>query len=360
MNVREAIALAAHVVGAKSASPVPILAYLRVAKGRIVATDTAQQIDIPLPLPALAQEDFCVHAGRFMRLLNALPAESELKLEHRQKRLAISAGATRYELGTLPGEDYPSIAEVREEPVAITVLGKALVAGLKFVASAMATNDVRYYLNGVHFELVAGKLALTATDGRRLHRARVELQDVDLKAKVDGIIAAPSVPRVLELAGRYTDLSIEASATRFNVIDRETLQTKLVDGKFPDTSRVIPADRPSTGGAPRQPLLAAVRRMSQIFAGEKTQGLRLDFRPDHIALNAANSEGDLATERFDWNAADKKFAGIALGLAWEYLADALDALSGDWAFLHLPASPEDSLYITDGEAREVVIMPMRI
>lgn len=360
MNVREASALAAHVVNGKGGT-LPILAYMRISGGRIMASDLSQQIDIPLELPVgVRNADFCVHAGRFLRVLTALPPELELKLEHKSGRLHVEAGPTRYELTTLAGADYPPMSGAEAEPVEFDVQSKAFVKALKFAAKAMASNDVRYYLNGIHFMLRSRRLTLTATDGHHLHRAWLEVPEAELSEHAEGIIASQSVPRLIEVAERHVDVSIEASAARFNIMDREVLSTKLVDGKFPDAGRVIPSDRPSTGGLPRQSFLAAVRRVSQILAGDKLTGILLDFSQEAVQLSAKNTEGDKASERFEWNAADKRFKGVQLGLDHQYLAEAFDSLTGDWAFAHLPDSPESSLYLTDGGDHEVVIMPMRI
>lgn len=360
MNVRDAIALAAHVVGKGAASPLPILAYMRIANGRIIATDTSQQIDIPEALPGLGRADFCVHAGRFLKVLNALPADLELKLAHKGKALAIAAGSTRYELQTLPPEDYPAMESEGDKVVQFEVESKPFVEALKFAACAAAVNDIRYYLNGVHFQLAGRRLVFTGTDGYRLHRSRIEVEDAEVKDKAEGIIARQSIARVIEVADRHSTVNIDASTTRFNVTDKETLWTKLIDGKFPEAERVIPSDRPSTGGIRREAFAAAVRRVAQIFAGDKVQGIRFTFEPDSVLMEATNTEHDKAEERFAWNAADQKFTRLELAMAWEYVVDALDSLQGDNVFLHLAGQPTESFYMTDGGAREAVIMPVRI
>ena len=361
MNVREASALAAHVVNGGKGGTVPILAYMRIKGGRIMASDLSQQIDIPLEMPVgVRNSDFCVHAGRFLRVLNALPAELELKLEHKSGKLHVEAGPTRYELQTLAGEDYPTLSDEAEHAVEFELYAQPFVKALKFAARAMAVKDVRYYLCGVYFALANRRLTLIGTDGHRLHRVRLDVPEADLGDKASGIIAAQSVPRVIEVAERKSTLTIEATPSRFNLVDREMLCTKLIDGGYPNAEAVIPADRASTGGLPRQPFAAAVRRVAQILAGDKVQGIRFIFSQDAIHLSAQNTEQDKATERFEWNAADKAFKGVDMGLSWEYVVDAFDALAGDWVFAHLPDSPEASLYLSDGGDHEVVIMPMRI
>jgi DNA polymerase-3 subunit beta len=202
----------------------------------------------------------------------------------------------------------------------------------------MAKNDVRYYLNGVHFMLHAGKLRLTATDGHRLHRAWIELPDAELTDNAEGIIAAQSVARLVEVAERHVDVSLEASSGRFNIVDREVALTKLIDGKFPDAD----ASSRQTGRPPAacraQSFLAAVRRVAQILAGDKITGMRFAFSTGHSQPLGEEHRRRQAQRAFSsgtppTSASPASTSDMDMGLRGR----ALDALTGDWAFAHLPA-----------------------
>jgi DNA polymerase-3 subunit beta len=368
MRLREATELAAHLVGGKQT--LPILSHVMISGGRVQACDASQQIDIPLDLPeGLKKAKFCVHGGRFLRVLAALPKDVEIAFKHGKNELEISAGPTTYVLNTLSAEDYPQMKRGEGEAVAFSVPSKPFVAALRFAAIAMAKNDIRYYLNGVHFALKSKRLTLTGTDGHRLHRAQVEVEEADAKDKCDGILAAAAIERVIEVAERHVAVLFAATAVRVElgkaaadgkaIIDSEQFLSTLLDGKYPDVERVIPKERTSAGAALREPLAAAVRRVGVVMAGTKLPGVTVNVAPDHILLQARNPEGERAIERFEWNAADRNVAS-EFTVPFEQLAQALEGLTGEHAFLFMPTDEKASLYITGGDSCEAVVMQMRV
>lgn len=361
MKVRDAVKLAAQ-IAVKGERLVPILGSLKFGDGRIVATDTTQQVEVPIETPkGLGQSGFCVSALRMVRVLKALPEDLELEMKLHERRLVVSAGRTRYELNTLAPEDFPAFAPEAPEPAAIEVESKQLVEALKFVAPAMAVNDARYYLNGVHVALAPGRLLFTATDGHRLHRARAATGDPDVKP-VAGIVPAHVVARMIEIADRHAKVHIGLSATRLTLHDDEVLETKLIDGQFPEADRVIPSDRPATAGVQRAALFAAVNRVAAIVQGSKVAAVSLGFTRESINLSAKSEENETATEAFDWNASGAAVAEVELGFKPAYLTEALAAFSGERVNLHLPSDLTQSLYLTDDDdgSRQVVVMPMRL
>jgi len=361
MNVREAIALAAHV--AESRATVPILACVRVANGCIVATDTLQQIEIPIELPpALAKAAFCVQAARLTKVLKALPEDAEIDLQVGDKQLIITSGPTRFELNTLPPEDFPLLGAEDDEPIEITLEAKALTAALNFIAPAMAVQDVRYYLLGAHFALQPGRLMITATDGSRLHRVRLALDPDPQQRPAEGIVARASIARMIEIAERHAEVNIGLGPRQIVITDQETLFSKLIDGAFPNADQIIPSARPVTASVDREELAAAVKRVAQIHAGTKSCGVMLDFEPDHIAIGAKNAESERAATRIEWNITGKDFKALSAGFQHTFLIDAFAAFSGERVFVHLGEKAHDSLYLTDDAdgSRQVVIMPTRL
>jgi DNA polymerase-3 subunit beta len=360
MKVRDAIKIAAHVA---TKGPVAILTHLRIEGRHVTACDLTQEIQIPVELAAIAGPGFCVHAARLARVLSALPEESELKLERQQNKFVVAAGATRYELNITEPEDFPNLGMDPDASVDLEIESKILVAALAFAAPAMAVGDIRFYLNGLHLAVDRGAIVITATDGNRLHRVRVPLEDGP-KVKAEGVVHASTVARIIELADRHETVELSLSPTRLTIAESETLCVKLIDGKFPDAERVIPAKRAATGNVSRAALAESVKRVAQIYAGAAGLGfgMAFDFQPDHIAIDATTSEGERATERFEWTPADKKFESLQVGFRWNYIADALGAFTGERVNLHLSPSAGDALYLTDDAdgARQVVVMPMRV
>lgn len=362
MKLRQAVALAAHVASRTAA--LPIMQHVRIDGAHVTACSVDQQLEIPMALPGgLTKAAFCVHASHLTRILKGLPEEIELDLKHVGARLFLTAGPTRYELNALGPEDFPRLDMPPEGAFGVTLESKAFVDAVRFCLPAMATNDIRYYLNGLHLDIAPGRMALTATDGNCLHRARVAFGGDSDGERRTAIIPGAGVARILDIVGGHQTFELTLATTLAIVnADGETLSAKLIDGQFPDAGRVIPSDRAATGSVGRLALAAAVKRVAQIFDGEKFQCVTLGIKRDAIELSALNADAETASERFDWSAADGRFKQLAIGFQWRYLVDALEAFPGERVNLHLPDKEGDTLYLTDADDGhcEAVIMPARI
>lgn len=364
MLIRDAITMASAIANSKS--PSPILATVRVSDRRVTATSLDHQLDIGVDLPPeVANRAFCVHAARLVKILKCLPEGQELQLDVSvDGELRVIAGPTRFELHTLAAEDFPEIADAHLSDAALTVNTKPLITALKMIAPAMAEADIRFFLNGAHLIVGAGSLQITATDGQRLHRARVPLEPDAKRATVTGIIHRDAVPRILDLAGRHSSIVLDLTP-RVLIVDgggvqAEALVTKLVDGTYPDADRVIPKDRPATAGVAREAFSEAIQRVAQIYTASEGTGVRCTFTRDRITLACTNKEGERATEDFEWNVSGKTFTALEISFQWRFLTDALDALDGQRVHLHLPENTNESLYLTseDGD-QHAVVMPLR-
>lgn len=361
MKLAAALTLVARIAKAKQT---PILGAVKIdGDGRILANDTALQLDIPCDFPpSLSMHEFCVHAARLAGVVKALPKDAVLNLTLKENRLTLTAGATRYELNTLPAEDFPALVTV-DDATGYPVQARPLADALRFVAPAMASADIRYYLNGMHFAIAGTTLTLTATDGHRLHRSSLQI-DADPATAAHGILPRDAIPILLDLLDEDELATLSLTPERFALTNNrsESLAVKLVDGKFPDSDRVIPASRTATGALAGEPLIDTIKRVVVILAGNKYHGVRVTMQSDRIIVSAENTEGERATERIAWTAADPKFTELTSGYDSAYLIEALAAFATDTVNLHIPANDSESLYLTDTGAgrQQAVIMPMRL
>src|SRR5688572_32823504 len=208
-----------------------------------LATDIEIQITARSGVLAAAEgRPVTVGARKLLDILRALPDGAEVALQHQDKRLLVKAGKSRFTLQTLAAEDFPRLAKPAGESARFELEQKALRRLLALVQYAMAQQDIRYYLNGLLMVVEEGMLKLVATDGHRLAFAALKLGAQLPRQEV-------IVPRktVLELGKLLADtdaaVKIEVGATQaafsFGTVD---LVSKLIDGKFPDYTRVIPTN----------------------------------------------------------------------------------------------------------------------
>jgi DNA polymerase-3 subunit beta len=323
-----------------------------------LATDIEIQIAARSAIAAPAEaRAVTVGARKLLEILRALPDEAEVTLTQQDKRLLVRAGKSRFTLQTLAAEDFPRLAKPAGESAKFTLEQKALRRLLGLVQYAMAQQDIRYYLNGLLMVVEEGSLKLVATDGHRLAYAALELGAELPRQEV-------IVPRktVLELAKLLADsdeaVRIELSATQaaFSFAGVE-LVSKLIDGKFPDYTRVIPAGHKNRLLAEREPLRQALLRAA-ILSNEKFRGVRWVLGEGSLKIVSSNAEQEEAHEELDVS-----YAGEALDIGFNvnYLLDVLNNVAGDKIECAFGDAASSALisYASEKDFKYVV-MPMRI
>src|SRR6266550_499474 len=261
----------------------PILAnvLLEQKNGRlfVTATDLEMQITADSELSSKQDQAVTVGARKLQDLLRALPDDSKLNIDTAAGKMTVRAGRSRFNLQTLPAADYPRIGLSQEQLQTITVPQRDFRGLLKLAEFAMAQQDIRYYLNGMLLVIDKGSLQAVATDGHRLSWASIPVAGDYARQEV-------ILPRktVLELAKLLADtddpvtLDILANQVRFRFGNVE-LVSKVVDGKFPDYNRVIPAGHSRMFEVERTELLSALQRAA-ILSNEKFRGVRLVLTAD--------------------------------------------------------------------------------
>jgi DNA polymerase-3 subunit beta len=323
-----------------------------------LATDIEIQITSRTHGPAGGETHaVTVGARKLLDILRALPEGCEVALDLQDKRMLVRAGKSRFTLQTLPAEDFPRLAKPGGESARFALAQKALKRLLGLVQYAMAQQDIRYYLNGLLMVVEDRQLKLVATDGHRLAFASLGLA-ADLPRQ------EVIVPRktVLELAKLLSDsddeiaieLSTNQAAFRFGPIE---LISKLIDGKFPDYTRVIPTQHRNRLQLAREPLRQALLRAA-ILSNEKFRGVRWVLGDGSLKIVSSNAEQEEAQEELEVN-----YSGEALDLGFNvnYLLDVLNNVAGDEVVCSFGDSSSSALicYASEKDFRYVV-MPMRI
>jgi DNA polymerase-3 subunit beta len=340
----------------------PILSNVLIERAQdtlaFLATDIEIQIaarsGVDAPADARA---VTVGARKLLDILRALPDGAEVVLQQQDKRLLVKAGKSRFTLQTLAAEDFPRLAKPAGGSAKFELEQKALRRVLSLVQYAMAQQDIRYYLNGLLMVVEDGALKLVATDGHRLAYAAIKLGAQLPRQEV-------IVPRktVLELGKLLADsdapVKVEVAATQaafsFGAID---LVSKLIDGKFPDYTRVIPAGHKNRLQIEREALRQALLRAA-ILSNEKFRGVRWVLGDGSLKIVSSNAEQEEAHEELE-----VKYSGDALDIGFNvnYLLDVLNNVSGE-AIECMFGDSASSALITYASEKDFkyVVMPMRI
>ena len=298
-----------------------------------------------------------VGARKLQEILRSLPEKTEVSLVLEDKRLQVRAGKSKFSLQTLPADDFPRMTITEGETKEFQLSQKAFRQLLGKTQYSMAAQDVRYYLNGLMLLVEGKELRAVATDGHRLAYASVEIEaDLPRQELI--------LPRktVLELNRLLVDndeplkITLASNQIRF-AFGSVVLVSKLIDGKFPDYERVVPATLRNHMTVGRQALMQAMTRAA-ILTNEKFRGVRVVLSENSLKLIAANAEQEEAQDEIEVNYTGEP---IDVGFNVGYLLDVLNNVAADevqWSFNDANSSALISL--PGNDRFKYVVMPMRI
>ena len=338
----------------------PVLAnVLLVARAdRLTVTGTDLEVELVASGAVSVQQpgEVTVPGRKLLEILRTLPEKASVSLVREAERVVVKAGRSRFTLSSLPATEFPVIDEINGQQT-LRVSREAVALLIDKTSFAMAQQDVRYYLNGTLLETSGGTLRAVATDGHRLSLAETQLaaaatqnQQVILPRK--GVL---ELQRILGGEGEI-ELAIGTNHLRVQIGDVR-FTSKLIDGKFPEYGRVIPAKPPHVMSASRELLKQALQRTS-ILSNEKYRGVRLSFGPNTLTIQAHNPEQEEAEDQIE---VAYSGAELEIGFNVTYLLDALAAVDADTVEVAVTDSNSSCLIRAPGDtAVKFVVMPMRL
>lgn len=346
---------------------IPILAnvLLRASGGALQLKATDLDIEVVETLAANVAVDGAttVPAHTLHDIVRKLAEGAELQVETGidASQLVLRGGRSRFQLQSLPEQDFPDMAE-GEPTHRFTMPASELKRLLEKTQFAISTEETRYYLNGIFMHTVdteAGvMLRAVATDGHRL--ARTELPAPAGSAGMPGIIIPrKTVAEVLKLVSEVeadASVSLSTSKIRFT-IGSVVLTSKLIDGTFPDYTRVIPVANDKRLIVERADFTRAVDRVSTI-SSERGRAVKLALTEGRLTLSVNNPDAGNAVEEIE---VDYAAGALDIGFNAKYLLDIAGQLEGDTTVFKL-ADPSSPTLIQDREGASTlyVLMPMRV
>ena len=347
------------VAGGRPALPIMGNILIEVKDNLLSLTGTDLEVELIALIPLEQDSEdglITVPARKLLDICRGLAGPCEIKFQLKDERVTIRSGRSRYLLSSLPAVDFPNI-EAWESLVELTVPQAEFKKLIEFTQFAMASQDVRYYLNGMYFEASDKTLRSVATDGHRLASCAIQLTQSLAQQSV--IVPRKGVIELVKLLDNdQVDVTIQIGQNNLRaVIDGFIFTTKLVDGRFPDYRRVIPKNGDKELISNRESLKQAFSRAA-ILSNEKFKGVRLILSENLLQITANNPEREEAEEYID---VDYQSANLEIGFNVSYVLDVLNTLKSEQVKITFSNSDHSALIESiDSDDSLYVLMPMRL
>ena len=361
----KALAQAQSVVERRNTIPILANVLIEAEGNQVSLRATDLDIEVVDRAPAMVERggSTTVSAVMLHEIVRKLPDGSLVNLSEDSAagRLTITAGRSTFNLATLPKEDFPVMAtsEYTSNFSAPAPVLRRLFDKAKF---AISTEETRYYLNGVYMHVSQGEsgkvLRCVATDGHRLARI-----DAPLPEGADGMPGV-IVPRktVGELRKLLDDddatiaVSVSETKVRF-ATPAITLTSKVIDGTFPDYTRVIPTGNTRKLEVDASEFAKAVDRVATV-SSERSRAVKLSLEEDRLILSVNSPDSGAAEEELAVAYGDER---LEIGFNAKYLLEIASQVDRENAVFLFNSAADPTLMREGNDTSAVyVVMPMRV
>ncbi|EJB8586432.1 DNA polymerase III subunit beta [Vibrio parahaemolyticus] len=351
-----------QVSGALGGRPtLPILGNLLIKVDENVLSMTATDLEVELVSKVTLEGDFeagsiTVPSRKFLDICRGLPDDAIITFVLEGDRVQVRSGRSRFSLATLPANDFPNIEDWQSE-VEVSLSQADLRTLIDKTQFSMANQDVRYYLNGMLFEIDGTTLRSVATDGHRMAVSQTQLgADFAQKQIIVPRKGVQELVKLMDAPEQPVVLQIGSSNVRAEV-NNFIFTSKLVDGRFPDYRRVLPQHTNKTLIASCDELRQAFSRAA-ILSNEKFRGVRVNLAGSEMRITANNPEQEEAEEMLDVT-----FEGdsIEIGFNVSYVLDVLNTLRCEKVQVSMSDANASALIENaDDDSAMYVVMPIRL
>ena len=346
---------------------IPILANVLIEAEDAQVSFRATDLDVEVVdhAPAMVERAGAttVSAVLLHEIVRKLPdgAMVELVDDSRSGRLQVTAGRSSFALATLPKEDFPVMAS-SEYAANFSAPAKALRRLFDKSKFAISTEETRYYLNGVYLHVSESEggrvLRCVATDGHRL--ARVDASLPSGAEAMPGVIVprktVGELRKLLEDDDMQIAVSVSETKIRFATPDI-TLTSKVIDGTFPDYTRVIPSGNTKRLEVDAGDFAKAVDRVATV-SSERSRAVKLVLEDDKLVLSVNAPDAGAAEEELIVAYADER---LEIGFNAKYLLEIASQVDRENAVFLFNSSGDPTLMREGNDTSAVyVVMPMRV
>ena len=349
--------------------PVPVLAGLLLeadAEGILRLSSFDYEVSARVEVPSeVADAGTVLVSGRLLADISRSLPGKPVDVATDGSRVAVTCGASRFTLLTMPVDDYPTLPAL--PPASGTIAGDEFTRAVAQVTVAASRDETLPILTGVRMEIEGERLTLLATDRYRLAMRTLPWRPASPDTSAVALVRARTLSEVSKALGTAADVTLALSTGTGNELigfeagGRRTTSL-LVDGEYPKVRALFPAESPVHAVVDTQQLLEAVRRVSLV--AERNTPVRLGFTDGAVTLEAGQGEDAQASE-----AVECSLHGEDLSIAFnpQYLLDGLGALGAPFARLSftVPQKPavisgQAELEGGDDDSYRYLLMPVRL
>lgn len=354
-----------------SRTTIPILTGIKITASEEGITLTGSDSDISIESFIPIEEDgkinaevinpgsIVLQARFFSEIVRKLPQEQvEIKVENHLLAV-IRSGKTEFHLHGLDAEEYPRLPDIKEQNV-FKLPADLLKNMIRQTAFAVSTSETRPILTGVNWRLSDGELTCIATDSHRLALRKAKV-DTNIHDVQNVVIPGKSLNELSKIIDDSTDL-VEIVITENQVLFKTKnilLFSRLLDGTYPDTSRLIPTESKTDITIDSKEFLQAIDRASLLAKEGRNNVVKLSATLDGTIEITSNSP-EIGKVVEEIQAKEVQGEELKISFSAKYMIDALKAVEGTEIHISFTGAMRPFLIrVPEDETILQLILPVR-
>lgn len=320
-------------------------------------TDLDVAVRVRVPADVKEPGTLTAPGKKLQEITRELPDQA-VDVSTRGDQIELRCGRSHFKLNGLPAEEFPKLAEV-DFSTGLTVTGRDLNRLIHHTSFAVSTEESRPILNGVLWELRAGEMRMVATNGHRLARMSVTVEDTGTTS-ADFIVPPAALQQVQRLFKDDDSLNVARSGNHLGFkSERTEVYTRLIEGSYPNYEQVIPKDNDKIATVPKKALESAVRRMA-VVASDQTHRIRLKFEPGRVHLNVLTPDLGEGHDELEIGYDSEE---LEIGFNANYLLEVLKYMPSDEVDIAFKAPERAATIVPTGDNDAdylCLVMPLRL
>ncbi len=323
------------------------------------ASDLEIQVSSSIDCESTDDCEFSLPARKLLEILNALSGYDEVIFTNSDSKVDITAGKSKISLPTLPTTDFPYMDSQNDGHIK-EISCEDLTNIINKTSFAMAYQDARHFLNGLHLCTEEGKIVSVCTDGHRLAKYKSKaISDNELSV----IIPRKAISEINRILNSFNDnkdhlINYSYNSSTFYIkINDYHITSKLIEGNYPNFNKVIPQTTSSEIVVDKNTLKNSLNIISKVV-NQQYKGVKLTPQSNTMHLISSNTDSEIGEDQIDIEYSGEE---ISIGFNISYLQDVIDALDGDRVHICINDQNSGCIVQDDQDADSTfVIMPMRV
>jgi DNA polymerase-3 subunit beta len=282
---------------------------------------------------------------KFLDIVRILK-DGNIKLEVKNDILFISQSHSKFKLPTFAYNEFPKFPSYENKP-RISINSNSLIDSLKKITPSIDTNNPKFELNGALVDIKNSSINFASTDTRRLSVVNIENES---STELSIILPKKAIIEIQKLF--FNDIELYYDETNLIIhSDQYTFFTKLINGKFPEYSRIIPKEISKTLLLPKAVMIDAIKQITTI-----STDVKITFLNDLITFESLSDDNIEAKTEIGFSTGFTEAFAIAINS--KYLLDFLNSINNSEFSIGLN---EGNLpFILSDENFKTVVMPIVI